>query len=132
MSWENPNEKGTWAIALCDSTGFFCEAINCARDGDMGKKDENGVYERIWYGDNIECYGDELDTLRPATRDEVELYLEYVSLEDAVGNLSEEPCSVHIVHKSYSEYVNSVVVRFVAPSWWKRLLSKFNKKGLPF
>ena len=90
MSWENETtvwnpekqvyEKETVrAIALCDQTGYFVQAINCMRDGDMGEKDENGVYQRIWYGDYIDCYGNERATLRPATPEEVELYKQYCS-----------------------------------------------------
>ena len=93
MSWEN--EGLAWnpetkkyesetvrAIALCDPSGYFMQAINCMRDGDMGKKDENGVYDRIWYGDYIDCYGNERETLRPATAKEVELYKKYCPIVD--------------------------------------------------
>ena len=93
MSWEN--ESSVWnketnkyesetvrAIALCDPTGYFMQAINCMRDGDMGEKDENGVYGRIWYGDYIDCYGNEHETLRPATPAEVELYKQYCPIVD--------------------------------------------------
>ena len=81
MSWKNEDED-IRAIALCDVAGFFYQAINCIRDSQMGEKDEKGVYSRIWWGDNISCYGHETETLRPATYDEVKLYLEYCSVEE--------------------------------------------------
>lgn len=102
MSWEN--EGSVWnpetkkyendrvrAIALCDPTGYFDVAINCLRDGDMGEKDENGVYPRTWAGDYIDCYGTERDTLRPATPQEVELYLKYCPVGNAYTYPYERP-----------------------------------------
>lgn len=76
LAW---TENGETAIALCDSylngNMFFVEAINCCRDGDMGEKDEKGVYQRHWYGDYIE--NGQPEKIRYATKEEVELYLEY-------------------------------------------------------
>lgn len=93
MSWENTHmvlnpETGKYedevvrAVALCDPSEYFSHAINCMRDGSMGEKDENGVYERIWYSDFIDCYGDERKTLRPATATEVELFKKYCPLQE--------------------------------------------------
>lgn len=89
MSWDeegqiiSPDGKGlihekTRAIALCDGN-WFDTAINTLRDGAMGKKDENGVYERKWYGDDI--YNADVEDVRPANLSEVGLYLMYCSLE---------------------------------------------------
>lgn len=81
MSWENEDHDGTFirAIALCNAEGYFEQAINCVRDSDMGEKDEKGVYSRIWWADYIKCYGNERD-IRPATPQEVELYLQYCDI----------------------------------------------------
>jgi len=65
-------------IALCDGT-WFNAAINALRDGDMGEKDENGVYSRIWWADDM--FNAEIEDLRPATIDEVNLYLKYYNPE---------------------------------------------------
>ena len=85
LSWDEEGytiEHGkvkTRAIALCDGT-WFLAAINALRDGDMGKMDGNGVFERIWWGDDI--YNADVKNVRPATLSEVELYLKYCKLED--------------------------------------------------
>ena len=97
MSWEN--EGSVWnketkrydsdkvrAIALCYPNGYFIGAINCLRDGDMGEKDENGVYDRVWWADYIDCYGNERETLRPANSEEVELYKKYCSVEGTLAD----------------------------------------------
>lgn len=76
-------EDTTRAIALCDGTWFY-RAINTLRDGDMGEKDENGVYERTWYGDDI--FNADVDNVRPATISEVKLYLKYCKLEDEAND----------------------------------------------
>ena len=67
------NEDGETAIAFSMNGRWFNEAINCCRDGDMGKKDEDGVYERHWFGDDI--YGIGVENVRYATPSEVELYI---------------------------------------------------------
>lgn len=67
------------AVALCDGT-WFMRAINALRDGDMGEKDENGVYDRIWYGDDI--YNSYVKEVRPANIHEVNTYLKYCKLVD--------------------------------------------------
>ena len=136
MTWENEEWSGNqyfWkirAIALCDSSGWFFEAINCMRDGSMGKKDSNGVYERTWFGDSI--FADELSTLRPATREEVELYLEYVSLSAAIGDCYGDGADVRVITKDYGKYISSVVFEYVNPPLWKRIINKFRKEKLPF
>ena len=82
MSWNEESSKGkTRAIALCYSNGgYFNCAINTQRD-EMGEKDENGVYERLWWDD----YALENEDFRPATDKEVVLYLRYVKWQQAVG-----------------------------------------------
>lgn len=76
MSWDEEFCGETVrAVALCDSNGYFNQAINACRDSDMGEKDENGVYSRIWYADHIESGGK--GNVRIATPKEVELYLMY-------------------------------------------------------
>ena len=134
MAWENTERvfntqakhyktDTVTAIALCDSNGYFEVAINCLRDGDMGEKDENGVYERKWSGDYIDCYGDERNTLRPATQQEIDLYLQYCA----------EPCSdtyhcvVGILHDTGGTHVVYVqrgwLMRHLLSAWqwiyWK-------------
>lgn len=138
MSWENKYEQGLRAIALCEESGFFYEAINCVRDSDMGCKDENGVYGRIWYGDNIECYGNELDTLRPATKEEVELYMEYVHIDEAIGNFDcSDIFNSRVVRLSVNKYVSYVVVETIQQTWYSKLCGKIrslicNKKKCLF
>ena len=91
------HEKKEWiydatrAIALCDGTWFYC-AINALRDGDMGPKDENGVYERKWWGDDI--YNTDVEDVRPADLGEVELYLKYVNLEEEAKEEGREIVSI--------------------------------------
>lgn len=128
--WNNNKFYGTIrAIALCDSTGYFFEAINCMRDGSMGKKDSNGVYDRHWYGDYIN--GDE-QNLSVATKREVELYLKYVSIEQAIGDLYADHYDVQVVKTEYSDCFKCCVVVELKNHWWKNLLSKIRGKKLPF
>lgn len=96
MSWEEedfrPGELAyVRAIALCEGT-WFEEAINALRDGSMGEKDGNGVYERHWYGDDI--YNADVSDVRPATLDEVKLYLKYCPLSDQFFQDFEEVVSI--------------------------------------
>ena len=72
-------KERTRAVALCEGTWFF-QAINTLRDGDMGKKGEDGVYERIWWGDDIG--NSTAENVRPANRSEVELFLKHCSLDE--------------------------------------------------
>lgn len=125
MSWENECDKNIRAVALCDATGFFFCAINCMRDGDMGEMDEDGVYSRVWYGDNIECYGSELDSLRPATHEEVELYMQHVSIEDAVGNIEGSDYRTNVVREVFGKYFSCVIAEDVKLPWWKRFVEWF-------
>lgn len=138
MSWDNEewannrNNGNIRAIALCDATGYFNEAINCMRDGSMGEKDENGVYERHWYGDNIDCYGNERESLRLATKEEIDLYLQYVPIEDAVGENFCDHCKVKIVDMCFTTpCFGYVVVEYYVPLW-QRIKDFFRSKRLPF
>lgn len=142
MSWLNEewndNEKigDIRAIALCDCTGYFHEAINCLRDGAVGKKDENGVYERHWYEDNLYCYGDETASLRHATNEEIELYLQYVPLEKAIGGelCEANDISYKIVDKRISPDYNFdyILVEYSTPLWKRIKNWLFRWKRLPF
>jgi hypothetical protein len=138
MSWDNEewannqNNGNIRAIALCDPTGYFNEAINCMRDGSMGEKDENGVYERHWYGDDINCYGNERESLRLATKEEIDLYLQYVPIEDAVGENFCDHCKVKIVDMCFTTpCFGYVVVGYYVPLW-QRIKKFFRSKRLPF
>lgn len=140
MSWDNEewannrNNGNIRAIALCDASGYFFEAINCMRDGSMGEKDHNGVYERHWYGDNINCYGNERESLRLATKEEIDLYLRYVPIEDAVGeNVVHDDFKVNIVDINCTPftYFDYVVVEYYVPLW-QRIKNFFRSKRLPF
>lgn len=119
MSWDNEFEKGLRAIALCDSTGYFVAAINCVRDGDMGKKDKNGVYERIWYGDYIE--NDRNENLRPATIDEVNLYMSYIPVEEAIGNSDFYNLKNKFIKQSIGKYVSYVIIETTPHNWYRKL-----------
>lgn len=137
MSWENEDHDGKFirAIALCNPNGYFEQAINCVRDSDMGEKDENGVYARIWWADNIKCYGNERD-IRPATPQEVELYLRYC---DILSEYSEpynkavmriyDSNGTHIVFErrvwlARKYFVLVQAVRQKVRLWWFRLTHK--------
>lgn len=121
MSWDEEDLDGSpiRTIALCDNTGYFETAINAVRDGDMGEKDEFGVYPRIWYGDYIDNNYTAKD-IRPATAEEVNLYLRYCPLE-ARG--SYEYLNERIVNVVRGKYYTSVIVRYCTP-WWKKLWVK--------
>lgn len=131
MSWENEewlknqHNGNIRAIALCDASGYFFEAINCMRDGSMGEKDDNGVYERHWYGDYISCYGNERESLRPATKEEVDLYLRYVSIEDAVGMFDG---ITKIADTIYDRNISHVIVEYKPLSLWQRFLNFIFKR----
>lgn len=115
MSWNEEDLDGSSirTIALCDGSDYFDTAINAVRDGQMGEKDEFGVYPRIWYGDFIENNYTTND-VRPATADEVDLYLRYCPLEER-----REP----IVGVVRSPSRSFVIVCYYMP-WWKKLWYK--------
>lgn len=71
MAWKNAIEPETTAIAYMTEDAWFHMAINCVRDGDMGAKDKDGVYERQWSDDGVWIE----DEPRLATDTEVGLYL---------------------------------------------------------
>lgn len=71
VAWKNAIEPETTAIAYMTEDAWFCTAINCVRDGDMGAKDKDGVYERQWSDDGVWIE----DEPRLATDTEVGLYL---------------------------------------------------------
>lgn len=121
MSWDEEDLDGSpiRTIALCDNTGYFDTAINAVRDGDMGEKDEFGVYSRIWYGDYIDNNYTAKD-IRPATGEEVNLYLRYCPLESRGAY---EYLDERIVNVVRGKYYTSVIVRYYTP-WWKKLWAK--------
>ena len=80
-TWE---EYGERAYALIDQHTLFDTAINCCRDGSMGEKDDNGIYERHWYGDYADSADSFKDTVRPMDSSEIDMYLDYV--KDAIRN----------------------------------------------
>lgn len=94
LAWKNYGEEDAeTAYALVNGQGYFQCAINCLRDGDMGEKDENGIYDREWWGDSI--WPEEKYTVRPMTLEEVHKYMSYVNLneeysEDIIVILGEE------------------------------------------
>lgn len=118
MSWDEEDLDGSpiRTIALCDNSGYFDTAINAVRDGDMGEKDEFGVYPRIWYGDYIDNNYTAKD-IRPATAEEVDLYLRYCPLESRGAR---EYLNERIVNVVRTPYRSSVIVRYYTP-WWKKL-----------
>lgn len=110
MSWNESSSKDTTrAIALCDSAGYFNCAINTQRE-DMGKKDENGVYERKWWDDYAVRNG-----YREATNEEVALYLRYVRLQEAVGEEMDIKCII-------TNYNTQVVCEWKKPTLWDRIM----------
>ena len=123
-SWINDCEKGTWAIALCDETNYFVEAINCVRDSQMGDKDKNGVYSRHWIADSV--WQDELSSLRPATQEEVELYFSYVTKEEAIdfGNGNKKVEVLWDIHSSENGIYWMTIALSDLP-WWKKLWNFF-------
>lgn len=109
MSWDNPDlkeGKTIRAIALCgwDSGDWFTVAINAVRDGQMGEKDENGVYERKWWGDAIWNDSDATN-IRRASIAEVNLYLRYVTLEEAADITPGDEIIALIKSASLSEVI---------------------------
>ena len=115
MSWNEESSKDkTRAIALCYPNGYFNCAINTQRD-DMGKKDENGVYERLWWSD----YALESEDYRPATYKEVVLYLRYVKWQQAVEDDLRVKCIV-------TDGSTHVICEECKPSLWYRLKCEWN------
>lgn len=97
-AWRNDCDEKIWAIALCDGD-WFDEALNCVRDGDMGDKDKDGDYSRIWGGDEI--WESEKASVRPATYDEVRRYIEKVGIR---RYHNEEYILIHGSDSSYVLY----------------------------
>jgi hypothetical protein len=132
MSWDNEENyrtgKTVRAVALCDRTdsqGFFYAAINCMRDGSMGEKGEDGVYSRIWWGDYIE--NGDVQNLRYATIEEVELYLKHCPLENEEKDLGEK-----IVCIIYDNERTVAIVQRKGRSLFQRIRDFFVKEKLPF
>lgn len=125
MSWDNKiyNEK-VRAVALCASDGFFYAAINCMRDDDMGKRYDDGVYERKLWGDYIQ--NGEHKNLRPATKEEVSLYLDHVSMREAIGDIYDLDSNIVVtdIRRDYGEYFSSVVVELKTKGFWKTIIDR--------
>lgn len=85
MAWREMDET---AYALVDNEGYFFEAINCCRDGDMGVKDKDGIYGRHWWGDWMDACNAEANTFRPMTIAEVELYMRKADVSQVVCTLA--------------------------------------------
>lgn len=81
VSWE---ENGHTATALVNSDGWFEAAINCWRDGDMGDTDEDGICERIWWGDNVDIGDPDATPPRPATNAEARLWLKKIGSPESL------------------------------------------------
>ena len=131
MSWDNEEDvktkKTIRAIALCDYRGYFDVAINAMRDGSMGEKDENGVYERKWWGDGI-SYGYDTN-VRPADWIEVRRYFYYCPLKDQFSAYGLK------VSKVVYGYDRTVV--YMKPKLslrWRRFVNwfKYRNAKLPF
>lgn len=121
MSWDNEYEgKTVRATALCSPSGYFDVAINCMRDSDMGENGTDLVYERKWYADYIDT--SVYKNLMPSTKEEVELYLRHVDLEDAVGNTYNDDFEIRIVNVERGRHFNAVITEIVQKPWWKKLL----------
>lgn len=58
---------------------WFERAINTMRDGDMGKKGEDGVYERSWAADSVSSNYD----IRPSTAEEVILWMKHCGVPES-------------------------------------------------
>lgn len=115
MTWnESSADETTRAIALCHPSGYFCCAINTQRDV-MGRKDENGVYERKWWND----YALTEENYRPATNQEVALYLRYVNWQDAVGEDYKVRCVI-------TGDCTQVLLEERRPSLWYRIRCLWN------
>lgn len=75
-SWKDDRDDKRWAIACVEEgSTWFNVAVNACRDGDMGGLREDGTYDRLWATDDICNSRDGLETMRPATRSEVLVYL---------------------------------------------------------
>lgn len=108
------------AIALCDVDGWFDVGINCLRDGDMGSKGDDGVYERLWYGDAISA-GLGVSGLRCATMEEVKLYNSHVDLD---GFWECHGGYIRSVKSVCGENFSYELVEFVHFPWWRRLFNR--------
>lgn len=129
MSWDNEDSDGSSirAIALCDDDGYFDEAINCVMDGDMGRKDEKGVYDRHWYGDYI-CNCCNKKNIRCATHEEVCMYKEYVDIEKSIPVMYgiDDCYDMEIVEENYTHLLDENIPQYIVCkvkkiSWWKRI-----------
>ena len=102
LSWSKNNDDET-ATALCDGNGWFWQAINCMRDGDMGHYGDDGVYDRIWWTDSVES----IEEPRPATWGEVLAWERHCSYEhdpswDYVGTFPTDE-GIVAVYKKHNE-----------------------------
>lgn len=100
LSWD---EAGEVATALVEPDGdWFTAAINCMRDGSMGERGEDGVYDRLWWGDGIK--NGPARNIRPATLTEVKKWLAHTSPGDTEYDGNGCPYIVIFGEESYVLY----------------------------
>lgn len=97
IAWGNDTKPDVIAIAYMSDDGWFNEAINCTRDSQMGDLDEDGVYSRHWFEDEVWT----TEEPRLATREEIFLYLHKVNLQEC-GILNEDGTIRTLVNYGYS------------------------------
>ncbi len=133
MSWDEVEDfktgKNIRAVALCDEQGYFHAAINAMRDGDMGEKDDDGVYSRIWWGDYIN--NSDVKNVRFANQQEVALFLKHYPLAKLAKEHKKNYKELFVAIV-YDKARTDVAWRDYRAPWWKRLWEKLFYKKLPF
>lgn len=123
-SWRNLG-KDVRAIALCETNKpwFFAVAINCLRDDDMFGVNSDGVYNRQWANDYV--WTEELTSMRPATENEIRLYMKYVKVHDAVDGFGKGTKQVKVI-KNFCD-INGVHmgIELTDMPVWKQVINYF-------
>lgn len=130
MSWlnEGPDKKPVRAYALCDSTGWFEIAINCFRGSsryDKDEIDEDGIYKGgTWLSDPII---DHNASVRPATREEITVYLKHAPLELAVDTFR---YAIDYVVEGYdrTEVIVHERLSYRLNKWWLNFKHKIRRR----
>lgn len=122
VAWRTPWNNGVWALAYMTGDSWFDEAINYCNDGDMGKKNEFGVYGRHWINDSIEY--DKEGEYRLMTDAEIMLYITHleghgISKETLIGNYKYDlfnyyvDCWVDCVNHDFDSFVKVVKQKYL-------------------
>lgn len=127
VAWK-PWHQDIWAFAYMTANRWFDEAINFLNDGDMGKTNEFGIYERHWWNDSL-VYDDETE-YRPMTDAEIMLYITHCNKDINQGVITQDTLISNYKYDLFEYYIQCWVdcVNNDFDSFVKLIKQKYLKK----